>query len=116
MENRDNLYNVMTNRDSALTNIRIDPQLRREFKAAARMMGFKGMSGALHFYMVKCVSEQKERDPDTFSRLLESLEQEETKKTSGQAEIGYRAHPVPLEEARKRKPPHVGEGQRSRKK
>lgn len=78
--NLNNLYNVMTKDDGGLINLRVDPALRSQFKAAAKMMGFKGMSGAIHFFIVKSINDQKERNPDEFARLLKAVEEEELRK------------------------------------
>lgn len=71
------LYNVMT-KDDGFIQIRIDPKLRNQFKAAARLMGFKGMSGAIHHYIVKSVNEQRERSPLAFDEAVQEIAEAES--------------------------------------
>src|SRR5215208_164834 len=50
-------------------NLKINPNLREEFQAAAHLRG-GSMSGLLHQYIVKVVREEKERDLDAFNGAL----------------------------------------------
>jgi hypothetical protein len=68
MESSCSLYDVMIEKDEGgLINFRIAKELREDFKIAAKLLGFKGMSGALYHYIVRTVSEQKTKHPDAFS-------------------------------------------------
>jgi hypothetical protein len=78
--NGGSLYGVMTAEKSALINLRVAVELRREIKVAARLMGFKSVTGALHHYIVKVIREQKEAHPQEFARMLAALEEEDREK------------------------------------
>jgi hypothetical protein len=68
----------MIDEKGALINLRVDLDLRREIKVAARLMGFKSVTGVLHHYIVRVIREQREAHPQEFARMLKAVEQEES--------------------------------------
>jgi|SRR5580704_1674993 hypothetical protein len=59
----------------AVINVRVRPQVRLEFRAAAEMKGGT-MSGLIHQFIVKTIREERESDPVAFAEIQERLRQE----------------------------------------
>lgn len=69
----------------ARINLKINPNLREEFQAAAHLRG-ASMSSILHQYIVKVVREEKERNVEQFNNALEFVRQ------VGSDEEGHEGH------------------------
>ena len=54
-------------------NVRVSPQVREEFQAAARLRGATA-SSLVHQFMVKVIREEKERNPKEFARALAEVQ------------------------------------------
>lgn len=59
------LYNVMTKQKDVLINIRINEEVRDQFKIACELRG-QSMSGLLHQYIYRVIREEKAISPKSF--------------------------------------------------
>jgi antitoxin component of RelBE/YafQ-DinJ toxin-antitoxin module len=54
-----------------LINLRVDAEVREDFKLAVKLLGYKGMSQALHHFIVRTINEQREKYPQKFVRNVD---------------------------------------------
>jgi uncharacterized protein (DUF1778 family) len=108
---------VEKERDGGLLNIRADAEMRRLFRAAAKLSGFKSTTGALHHFMVKTINDMREKRAAEFEEMLIRLDKEdaarELKAKSRQPEIKARELTIEQMETlmdKKDKGKHVKQG------